>query len=112
MGYRQTEQARFADRERHLAPDARCPGEPRVEGRERALEELGERDVPGVVGGDVGPQLPDPVGEGLIREQVDFERLQIGVSQRGRVGRDLAGQGGPAQDIADLGSTAARKAAR
>lgn len=77
-------------------------GQPRVQSGQAHAQLLRQRHIPRVMGGEAPPELPHTGGEGRIGEESDVEPEQVGVGQRGRVGRDLPGHGSPAKDVRDL----------
>jgi hypothetical protein len=52
-------------------------GEAAVESCEREIEGFGDSDVPGIVTGDVGAQLPDALREGSEGVELDVEAREV-----------------------------------
>ena len=65
------------------AARAGCAAESCVERRQRAGEHLGQRDVPGIVAGQVTPQRPYALGERRKRIEVDIQTQQVPMCARG-----------------------------
>ena len=73
-----------------------------VQCRERGIEQLSDRDVPSVIARHVLPELPYPRSARLVGKELHAQVQQVGVRERCHVGRDVAGQCRPPQDIGGL----------
>src|SRR5438128_10760632 len=78
---------------------SRRPHEPAIEGRERKIECLGNRHVPGVVARDRVAQFPDAGGERLEREQTDVEADEVALRGSGFQTRQLSRSLEPTKDV-------------
>lgn len=81
------------------------PGRPRqleVERRNAGTEKLSQCDIPGVVGSEIVPEFPYPGGERAVGEEFHPHVEEIGMGHRRDIGGNLAGGGGPAQNVGRL----------
>ena len=84
----------------HRGPSA--PGKLQIQRDERTVQSLGQSGIPGVVAGEVAPQLPYALGKRRKGKQRQVEPKQLAIRGSGLEPRDLTGSFESAQDVAGL----------
>jgi len=76
----------------HGAAQPRCSGKAGIGGEQGRIELLGEGHIEGVIGGDVGAQLPGPGPEGATGVAAQAEAIRGGQRLQGMTFLQLVGQ--------------------